>query len=71
MPQGPVLLDVVAVLNDLPAEKLVRGQVGTVVEDLDPATVLVEFADDNGRSYALAPIARDRLLVLHYVQQAA
>lgn len=71
MAQSPLLLDVVATLEDLPAEKLLRGQVGTVVEDLDPATVLVEFADDDGRTYALAPITRDRLLVLHYVQQAA
>lgn len=71
MPQGPALLNVVATLDDLPAEGLVRGQVGTVVEDLDPATVLVEFADDNGRTYALTSITRNRLLVLHYVRQAA
>ena len=71
MTHTPTLLDVVATLDDLPAEGLVRGQVGTVVEELDPATVLVEFADDSGRTFALAPITRDRLLVLHYAQQAA
>ncbi len=30
------LLDVVALAEDLPEQKLPRGQVGTVVEELDP-----------------------------------
>ncbi len=36
------LLDVVALLEDLPEHGLVRGNVGTVVEILAP----VEFSDD-------------------------
>jgi hypothetical protein len=71
MPQQPTLLDVVALLDDLPERSLARGQVGTVVEELDGCTVLVEFSDDDGRSYAMAPVARDRLLVLRYEPQAA
>ncbi|HEX5280477.1 MAG TPA: DUF4926 domain-containing protein [Micropepsaceae bacterium] len=67
----PSLLDVVALLADVPARGLARGQVGTVVEPLDEQTVLVEFTDDQGRAYAVAPCQRAELLVLHYVPQAA
>ena len=66
-----VVLDVVALLADLPSEGLARGQVGTVVEMLDPGAVLVEFADNQGRAYAIVPCPRSQLLVLHYVPQAA
>jgi Domain of unknown function (DUF4926) len=65
------LLDVVALLRDRPADGLARGQVGTVVEELDCATVLVEFSDDDGRPFAVAACTRSNLLVLHYVPQAA
>jgi hypothetical protein len=65
------VLDVVALLTDRPAEGLARGQVGTVVESLDANTVVVEFSDDAGRAYAVAPCPVSELLVLHYVPQAA
>jgi hypothetical protein len=67
----PAVLDVVAVLTDLPTEGLSRGQVGTVVESLDERVVLVEFSDDQGRAYAVAPCPRSDLLVLHYMPKAA
>jgi hypothetical protein len=67
----PSLLDVVALLTDLPAQRLARGQVGTIVEELDKQTFLVEFSDDQGRAYALAPCPRAELLLLHYVPEAA
>jgi len=44
--EGPSVLDVVALLADLPAAGLARGQVGTIVEQLDDRTLLVEFSDD-------------------------
>jgi hypothetical protein len=69
--EGPSLLDVVALLTDLPAQRLARGQVGTVVEKLEDQTLLVEFSDDQGRAYAVVPCAREKLLVLHYVPEAA
>ena len=69
--ERPSILDVVALLADLPAERLARGQVGTVVEQLDDKTLLVEFSDDQGRAYSVAPCARADLLVLHYVPEAA
>ena len=69
--ETPSLLDVVALLTDLPAQQLARGQVGTVVEQLDDKILLVEFSDDEGRAYAVAPCPRTELLVLHYVPEAA
>ena len=67
----PSLLDVVALLADIPAHRLARGQVGTIVEPLDDDTVLVEFSDDQDRAYVVAPCPRSDLLVLHYVPEAA
>ena len=69
--ERPSLLDVVALLTDVPAQQLARGQVGTIVEQLDDKTLLVEFSNDQGRAYAVAPCPRADLLVLHYVPEAA
>jgi hypothetical protein len=66
MPDGINLLDAVALIEDLPEYGLVRGQVGTVVEFLDKDTFEVEFSGDDGRAYALAPLTRAQLMVLHY-----
>jgi hypothetical protein len=65
------LLEVVALLTDIPAQQLARGQVGTIVEQLDNETLLVEFSDDQGRAYAVAPCPRADLLVLRYIPEAA
>jgi hypothetical protein len=67
----PAVLDVVALLMERPENGLARGQGGTVVETLDASTVLVEFSDDEGRAYAIAPCPRSDLLVLHYEPQNA
>ncbi len=69
--EAPSLLDVVALLADLPGQRLARGQVGTVVEQLDDKTLLVEFSADQGCAYAVAPCQVADLLVLHYVPEAA
>jgi hypothetical protein len=69
--EGPALLDVVALLSDLPAQQLARGQVGTVVELLDDSTSLVEFSDERGQAYAIVPCPREELLTLHYVPEVA
>jgi len=60
------LLDVVALTADVPEHGLERGQVGTVVEVLAPGRYDVEFCDDDGRTYALAALHTDQLLVLRY-----
>ena len=65
------IFDVVALLADHADAALARGQVGTVVESLDDETVLVEFSDDDGRAYAVAPCRASELLVLHYVPEVA
>lgn len=60
------VLDVVALLIGLPAEGLVCGQVGTVVEELGSETYEVEFSDDEGRTYAQMALRSDQLMVLHH-----
>lgn len=65
------LLDVVALLSDVPAHGLVRGQVGTVVELLADDAVEVEFSDDEGRTYAEVALNVRDLLVLHHRPVAA
>jgi hypothetical protein len=60
------LLDVVALADDMPDRGLLRGQVGTVVEELAPETFLVEFSDDLGKIYAMLPLRASQLIVLHF-----
>jgi len=67
MEQDIKLLDAVALLADLPEEKLHRGEMGTVVEDFGDGCYLVEFSDNLGRTYALPELKADQLLVLHRV----
>lgn len=59
------LLDVVALVVDRPNDGLVRGQVGTIVEELSSGVFEVEFSDDQGTTYAMAPLPADQLIVLH------
>jgi hypothetical protein len=62
------LLELVAMTEDLPILKLSRGQIGTVVEYLErdgDQALLVEFSDERGRTYAMVPLRREQLLVLH------
>jgi hypothetical protein len=65
------LLDAVALLEDVPAERLRRGEVGTVVEVLAPEVYEVEFSDDEGRTYAMLPLRRGQFMVLHFNREAA
>lgn len=60
------VLDTVALTVDLPERGMYRGQVGTVVESLDPGILEVEFSDDKGRAYALLSLKTSQLLILHY-----
>ncbi|MEW6690622.1 MAG: DUF4926 domain-containing protein [Pseudomonadota bacterium] len=60
------MLDVVALIEDVPEHGLVRGQVGTVVEILAEGHFEVEFSGDDGRAYALLPLERRQLMVLRY-----
>ena len=62
----PELLFAVALLEDVKDRKLVRGQVGTVVEFLAQGVFEVEFSDEEGRTYATAPLRAEQLLVLQH-----
>jgi hypothetical protein len=60
------LLSVVALLEDSNDHKLLRGQVGTIVERLAPGVYEVEFSDDEGRTYASRSLRADQLLQLRH-----
>jgi len=66
MKQSIKLLDVVALTADMPDRKLRRGQVGTIVEQLDPGVFEVEFTDNDGRVFASLALKTNQLMVLHY-----
>jgi hypothetical protein len=67
------LLDSVALSEDLPAHGLRKGQVGVLVEELEQGVFEVEFADTDGRAYALLALRDNQLLQLYHTpaQQAA
>jgi hypothetical protein len=65
------VLDIVALLRDIPEKKLVKGQVGTIVEKWDTKVFEVEFCNTKGETLALAQIDEKDLLLLHYQLIAA
>lgn len=60
------ILDVVALLKDMPEKNLIMGQVGTIVEALTENVYEVEFAGKNGEAIAVAAVDSENLLLLHY-----
>ena len=64
------VLDVVALTQDLPEHGLVRGQVGTIVEDLGGNVFEVEFADTNGVPYAMLGVKQKDLMLLTHERVA-
>lgn len=66
MKQKVKLLDVVALMQEMPSRELSLGQVGTVVEVHAPDVFEVEFSDNEGRTFAELALKADQLLVLHY-----
>ena len=68
------LLSSVALIEDVPGQYLTKGQIGTVVEYLErdgEEALLVEFADDQGQTYAMLDLKPKQLLVLHRKTEAA
>lgn len=61
-----LLLDVVALIEDLPELGLYRGQVGTIVEVYEPGVFEVEFSDLNGQAYAIETLNANQLMLLYY-----
>jgi Domain of unknown function (DUF4926) len=60
------LLDVVALLEDVPNCQLYRGQVGAIVEVYEPKVFEVEFSDLNGCAYAIETLTENQLMVLYH-----
>ena len=60
------LLDVIALLEDLPQLELYRGQVGTIVEVYEPNVFEVEFSDTSGLAYAIEILQENQLMLLHH-----
>jgi hypothetical protein len=66
MKQKIKLMDMVALMEELPERGLSMGQVGTVVDVLAPDVFEVEFSDNEGRTFAELALKADQLLVLRY-----
>lgn len=64
--EGLKLLDVVALLKAIPAEKLTKGQVGTIVEELDGGAYEVEFADKKGKTITSLALKAQDVMLLHF-----
>jgi len=62
------ILSVVALLENVAAHDLPRGQVGTVVERLAPGVYEVEFSDDAGRTYATHILRAEQLVQLQWLR---
>ena len=71
--------DVVALLQDVQTKHfesgqdllLCRGQIGTVVLTYEDGACEVEFADHDGRAFALLSLRSDQLMVLHDTPDSA
>jgi hypothetical protein len=63
-------LDVVALTVDLPADGLVAGNVGTIVQVYAPDAYEVEFVDNNGHTYGLVTLTRQQIMRLQFAPVA-
>jgi hypothetical protein len=62
----PKLLDVVALLRDIPEENVRRGMVGTIVET-NGDLFLVEFSNNDGETIALPTLKSEDFLLLERI----
>jgi len=60
------MLDVVALVQDLPERGLQWGQVGTMVKELASDVFEVEFSHNNGRTYATLALKTSQFMLLHF-----
>jgi hypothetical protein len=66
MTESLKLFDVVALLEEMPERKLLRGQVGTVVEQYSETDFEIEFTDKHGATIDLVTLKSENLMLLHY-----
>ena len=72
--QKPQDLDLVALTEDRDTThfetgqpiRLLKGQVGTVVMEYDDQAVEVEFANNDGTTFAIETLPCDAVMLLHY-----
>jgi hypothetical protein len=64
------VLDVVAVIKDIPEKKLVKGQVGTIVDQLDENVFEVEFCNKSGETISTQTLRDSDLFLLHFELEA-
>lgn len=60
------LLQVVALLTELPEANLHKGQVGTIVEVHTPTAFEVEFVSKQGKTIAIETLRAEQLFLLHH-----
>lgn len=60
------ILDVVALVEDLPQYGLRRDRVGTVVDVLATDVFEVDFSDNRGHTYIILNLHAQQLMVLDY-----
>lgn len=60
------ILDVIALLKDIPGKKLAKGQVGTIVEVLDGEVYEVEFANKKSQTTASLRLKTRDMMLLHF-----
>lgn len=60
------LLDVVALIEDIPELNLYRGNVGTIVEEYEPNIFEIEFSDTTGKAYAIETLNASQLMTLYH-----
>jgi len=65
------ILDVVALIENLDAKGLRRGDVGTVVEKWKDDVFEVEFSDNTGKAYAFADLRPEQIMKLHFRKDEA
>ncbi|ESA37584.1 hypothetical protein N836_36060 [Leptolyngbya sp. Heron Island J] len=71
--------DIVALTEEIEAEhqetkqplRLRCGQVGTVLMTVENNFYLIDFADDDGHTYAMETIPENKLMLLFYEPMAA
>lgn len=59
-------LDIVALLEDISAQHLSKGAIGTIVHVYNNNFYEVEFSDLNGQAYALLTLPSEKLLLLKH-----
>ncbi len=59
------VLDMVALLKEIPEKNLLRGQIRTVVEKYSETDYEVEFSDNSGKAISMLTLSTEQVLLLH------